>query len=80
MTGDDPGLLGNLPRSRPGTRSAKRPSEPAGKPPKQSSASRPTEPDDPVGDALRTAARTAEAGLRVANEVTRQVLRRLPRP
>jgi hypothetical protein len=35
---------------------------------------------DPVGDAVRLAARTAGAGLRVANGITRELLRRLPRP
>jgi hypothetical protein len=74
MDGEEPGLLGNLPRSRPGTRSEKR----DGPPP-----ARPREPVAPapdssgsgdlVGDALRTVARTAGG-------VTREILRRLPRP
>jgi hypothetical protein len=80
MNGDDRGLLGNLPRSRPGTRSEKRGGAPSAE---ESPASpKPAEPaaGDPVGDALRTAARTAEAGLRTAGDVTREILRRLPRP
>jgi hypothetical protein len=32
-----------------------------------------------VGDAVRTAARGAEAGLKVAQALTREVFRRLPR-
>ena len=119
MSGEDPGLLGNLPRSRPGTRSQKRASgrattskagsapkakaKPATKraapkrttpkagAPKRSTAAktpppRPAAPPpaeeshDAVGDALRGAAKAANAGLRVANGVTREVLRRLPRP
>ena len=80
MNGDDRGLLGNLPRSRPGTRSEKRdrtpPAEAAPPPPERAGSTA----GDPVGDALRTAARTAEAGLRTAGDVTREILRRLPRP
>ena len=80
MNGDDRGLLGNLPRSRPGTRSEKRAGASSAE---ESPASpKPAEPaaGDPVGGALRTAARTAEAGLRTAGDVTREILRRLPRP
>ena len=128
-------MLGNLPRSRPGTRSDKRASaggaKPAGRRGKSSAAKetggakgagaakasgaakrgatsakranpaqtrRPAGPkrsvappapadprgerrgEDPVGEALRGAAKAATAGLRVANGVTREVLRRLPRP
>jgi len=79
MNGEERGLLGNLPRSRPGTRSEKRDggaaeaAEPAPRSPK-------SEASDPVGDVLRAAGRTAEAGLRTAGDVTREILRRLPRP
>ena len=74
-------VLGNLPRTRPGRRSEKRAggrSQVAGrkkaKPP-------PPQPDpDPVGDAIRAAAGAAGAGVRVANGITRELLRRLPRP
>ena len=77
---DDRGLLGNLPRSRPGTRSEKRDGAAAAE-----RAPRPREPAEaspgaPLGKALRTAARTAEAGVRTAGDVTRDILRRLPRP
>jgi hypothetical protein len=72
-------VLGNLPRTRPGRRSEKRKgtterSRPRPRPPEPPSRS------DPVGDAVRAAAGAAEAGLRVANGITREVLRRLPRP
>lgn len=80
MDGEEPGLFGNLPRSRPGRRSDKRPAAPrrgSPAPPREETAL-PT--GDPVGDALRVAARTAEAGLKTANDLTREILRRLPRP
>jgi hypothetical protein len=131
MADDEPGLLGNLPRSRPGTRSGKRDtsgSEPAperkqaAKPGRggrasaqttgsvkskrsakqaptrekaaRSAPSRPPTPAGkksiPVGVAddkrsssrgpLHQAAKVAGTGLRVAEGVTREVLRRLPRP
>jgi hypothetical protein len=74
-------VLGNLPRTRPGRRSEKREnsrrSTGAGRrePPKPAQ----SEPD-PVGDAIRGAAGVAQAGVRVANAITRELLRRLPRP
>jgi hypothetical protein len=99
---DDGGVLGNLPRSRPGRRSQKRDTtaraaesaerrsakaaRPAGettagpatrrvaKPPP------PAEGRDPVGEAVRLAAGIAQTGLQVASGLTREVLRRLPRP
>ena len=97
---DDPGLLGNLPRSRPGTRSDKRASSSAPKPaaatPKPQPTAKPRpgakvsnprprpapepQPGDPVSEALKAAARIAGAGARTANGVTREILRRLPRP
>ena len=116
---DEGGVLGNLPRSRPGTRSQKRdsaraaessgraaqtaaraaeaserrsakaarPTRKASKRPQegqrrpQQAPPRPAEGGpDPVGDAVRLAAGIAGTGLRVANGVTREVLRRLPRP
>ena len=81
MSGEEPGLLGNLPRSRPGRRSQKRPAAPAAATPPRTEVKRADGDDgDPVGDVLRVAARTAEAGLRAASDVTREVLRRLPRP
>jgi hypothetical protein len=81
-------VLGNLPRTRPGRRSEKR--EPRAKPAsgrqspvagRQGRGPAAVRDDaDPVGDAVRLAARTAGAGLRVANGITRELLRRLPRP
>jgi hypothetical protein len=71
MDSEEPGLLGNLPRSRPGTRSEKRDGEPAAKPRKATP--EPEASGDLVGDAVRTVARTAEG-------LTREILRRLPRP
>jgi hypothetical protein len=122
MTDDDGGVLGNLPRSRPGQRSDKRTgpiaataaraeradseaaapskkaaprrSTPAGEandgpktasrkapPASQARDAQPTSSDgDLVGDALRTVTGVAATGARVAGGVTREVLRRLPRP
>jgi hypothetical protein len=107
---DDPGVMGNLPRSRPGRRSAKRASDgkSAGKggkatparatakkttaasaksraaAPKSAAPPRaphpPVKPSprgpDPVGDAVRVAAKLAGAGIGIAAGV----LKRLPRP
>ena len=78
MSRDEPGLLGNLPRTRPGRRSDKRPAEPA-EPPSAGPPPRRERDADSVGTALRVAGRAAEAGVRIANGVTRGVLRRLPR-
>ena len=74
MDGEESGLLGNLPRSRPGTRSEKR-DGPAPAEPRTPAAPDPQAAGsgDAVGDALRTVARTASG-------VTREILRRLPRP
>jgi hypothetical protein len=134
MADEEPGLLGNLPRSRPGTRSGKRDttgsdpvperkqaakpgrggradagkttgsvksSGPAKQAPTREKAARnaPSRPPAssgkksiPVGVAddepkrsgsrgpLHQAAKAAGTGLRVAEGVTREVLRRLPRP
>ncbi|HEX5909005.1 MAG TPA: hypothetical protein VFY44_00845 [Thermoleophilaceae bacterium] len=121
MTPEEPGLLGNLPRSRPGTRSDKRGDGTGSKPaPKRSQAAKPgvknaaaakkkapaakknapkkppapksqpaPEPrPEPVASKsvppspspLESAVKVAGAGLKVAEGVTREVLRRLPRP
>ena len=81
---DDGGVLGNLPNSRPGRRSDKRPATPGGaakrRPP---AAPKPAEKEpqaDPVGDVIRAATGLAGVGARVANGVAREVVRRLPRP
>ncbi len=84
---EDDGVLGNLPRSRPGRRSEKRAAG-ASKPraaarPKPPPAPTPRAPEpetDPVGDALRTVGGLAAGGARVAQGVAREVLRRIPRP
>ena len=80
MSPDDPGMLGNLPRSRPGRRSEKRSGTARPSPSPPAPRTEPERADDAVGDALRVAARGVGTGLRVANGVTREVLRRLPRP
>ena len=69
---DDGGVLGNLPNSRPGRRSEKRPARAENPPPPAQT--------DPVGEAIRTATGIAAAGARVANGVARELVRRLPRP
>ena len=84
---DDGGVLGNLPNSRPGRRSEKRPAQAraAAQPRPAAAEARPVEAGeekaqgDPVGDAIRTATGLAAAGARVANGVAREVVRRLPR-
>jgi hypothetical protein len=84
---DDGGVLENLPRSRPGRRSAKRSAPSAAKAaaPRGAASSSQREPlvpepSDPVGDAIRLATSVAAAGAHVANGVARELLRRLPRP
>jgi hypothetical protein len=91
MDGEDPGLLGGLPRERPGKRSDKRShggSGPrSGRPAKRSgpATERPGPPgpgseEDRPGGPVHGAGRIAGAGLRAAGGLTRGVLRRLPRP
>jgi hypothetical protein len=92
---DNPdGILGNLPRSRPGVRSEKRAAE--GAPPKRTppkpkataTAAKPratkaksTAPEpDSLERAVRLAGDVAETGIKVAAKVAGGVLRRLPRP
>ena len=81
MSADEGGILGNLPRSRPGTRSEKRPEQGGrtGRPEREPRGPGAAE-SDPVGEAVRGAVRLAGAGLRVADGITREVLRRVPRP
>jgi hypothetical protein len=91
--GEEPGVLGNLPRSRPGQRSDKRAAgekrrgttarstqRRAPRRPVKRAEAIPPRGSDPVGDVLRGVGQVAEAGLTVAAGVTREVLRRLPRP
>ena|SRR5215211_8033624 len=74
-------VLGNLPRTRPGRRSEKRASRQA---PAAKRHDRPAAPGrgepDPVGDAIRAATGVAQASVKVANGITRELLRRIPRP
>jgi hypothetical protein len=80
MPKDEGGLLGDLPRQRPGTRSPKRPERPAERPVEPS---QPTPPGRTAGEMatepLRLAVGAAEAGLKVASRVTGELIRRLPR-
>ncbi len=80
MSPEDPGMLGNLPRSRPGRRSDKRSAAAGPSPSQPGPATEPEPRDDAVGHVLKAAAKGVGTGLRVANGVTREVLRRLPRP
>jgi hypothetical protein len=78
MAGDEGGLLGDLPRSRPGTRSSKRPARG-----REAAAEAPPARGVTAGEAatqpLRLAVGAAEAGLKVASRVTGELIRRLPR-
>jgi hypothetical protein len=129
---DDGGVLGRLPRSRPGTRSEKR-AEAGESPDQQAARSRPAastaraaksaeqrkakasrpakaaakgragqgagarsgagraprpshsvppepRPRDPIAGAVRTGVKVAEGGIKLAGGITRELLRRLPRP
>ena len=82
MPTEDGGLLGDLPRERPGTRSPKRgdrraqtppAAKPEAEPPRRTAGEAATEP-------LRLAVGAAEAGLKVASRITGELIRRLPRP
>jgi hypothetical protein len=81
---DDGGVLGNLPNSRPGRRSDKRPATPGAaakrRPPAAAKSAEKEPQADPVGDVIRAATGLASVGARVANGVAREVIRRLPRP
>jgi hypothetical protein len=101
---EDAGVLGNLPRTRPGRRSDKRaagrPAEAAGAAarkaeaghgaaartprPKRAATQRKTAPEPqrggPIDDALHTVGKVAGTGIRIADGLAREVLRRLPRP
>ena len=81
---DDAGVLGNLPRTRPGRRSEKRASgattTAAPPPPEPAPAEAPEGSSDPLGEIVRGGLRVAGTGVRVADSVAREVLRRLPRP
>jgi len=79
MPQEERGLLGDLPRTRPGTRSAKRGErEPGGRPEPPEAAPAPTA-GELATEPLRLVVGAAEAGLKVASRVTGELMRRLPR-
>jgi hypothetical protein len=82
MPADEGGLLGDLPRRRPGTRSEKRADrtvrERSG-PPKTRSQAPERTAGEAATDPLRLAVGVAEAGLKVASRVTGELIRRVPR-
>lgn len=87
MTDDREGILGNLPRSRPGVRSDKRAADKgprAASAPRQAASKPPPPPASPSGGAIevavRAAGQVAETGIKVAARVAGGVLRRLPLP
>ena len=86
MSAGEDGILGRLPRERPGTRSAKRTGPAAAARPGESgpAAAGTDEPPrasgDPVREALRAAGTLAESGARTAARLAGGLLGRLPRP
>jgi hypothetical protein len=83
MPADEGGLLGDLPRRRPGTRSEKRADrtvrERSTAPKKASEAAPQRTAGEAATDPLRLAVGAAEAGLRVASRITGELIRRVPR-
>jgi hypothetical protein len=92
---DDGGVLGNLPRSRPGQRSSKRapashgPANKTAAKPRAKAVRKPTPPvreepastgGNPVEKVVGAVSSVASGGARAATGVAREVLRRLPRP
>jgi hypothetical protein len=90
---DDKSVLGNLPRSRPGTRSEKRAgaAKRTSRPADAAKASKPAKPDpaapaasaeagDPLAEAARAAAKAVGTGVKIGTGLAQEVLRRLPRP
>jgi hypothetical protein len=81
VSADEGGLLGDLPRKRPGTRSPRRAERDVQSAPREEP--RPASPGLTAGEAatepLRLAVGAAEAGLKVASRVTAELIRRLPR-
>jgi hypothetical protein len=81
MAADEGGLLGDLPRQRPGTRSPKRAERP--RPSRPEPAPAPERSSLTAGEIatepLRLAVGAAEAGLKVASRMTGELIRRLPR-
>jgi hypothetical protein len=74
----DEGLLGGLPRERPGRRSAKRgtASDSAAEAEPEPARTRPEPVGDPLSGAVRVAGRVAEAGVRTAGRLADGLLRR----
>jgi hypothetical protein len=79
MSADEGGLLGDLPRQRPGTRSAKRGERTRPEPPPAPPAPPPRTAGEAATEPLRLAVGAAEAGLKVASRLTGELIRRLPR-
>ena len=81
-------MLGDLPRKRPGTRSAKRSATPRAKPGPASRKTGPAPPEagerpaegDLVVGAARAVAGVARTGLQTASRVAGGVINRIPRP
>ena len=79
MATEDAGLLGDLPRRRPGTRSSKRPARARPAAPEPQPAPGLTAAGEAATEPLRLAVGAAEAGLKVASRITGELIRRLPR-
>jgi hypothetical protein len=82
MSADEGGLLGDLPRRRPGTRSEKRADRTVRErstPPKTPSRAPGRTVGEAATDPLRLAVGAAEAGLKVASRITGELIRRVPR-
>jgi hypothetical protein len=80
MPTEEGGLLGDLPRRRPGTRSSKRPDRaPRPRPGPSEPAAAPRTAGEAATEPLRLAVGVAEAGLKVASRITGELIRRVPR-
>jgi hypothetical protein len=71
--------------ARPSEQAARRRQAPRARAAPRGEATRPSRPTqqaggDPIGGALRTTAKVAEGGVKLATGLTRELLRRLPRP
>ena len=82
MPAEEGGLLGDLPRRRPGTRSDKRADRTVRErstTPKNASETPQRTAGEAATEPLRLAVGVAEAGLKVASRITGELIRRLPR-
>jgi hypothetical protein len=82
MSADEGGLLGDLPRRRPGTRSEKRADRAVRErstPPKTPAQAPGRTVGEAAADPLQLAVGAAEAGLKVASRITGELIRRVPR-